>query len=226
MGDLLNRIKLGLLVNGDGVSDNFKNNSLFFYEKYQKSDDYVKNINIRDIQLGGFYFLTYQDTSNWMRFSPVFIVSYKKYNNSIILFAINLNFIPLEIRAGIFDKYLTDKDIDNNQLLKVDYNGVYEELRRWGFEYSLMEFNASQILLAHKIDLLLIDRFLYHQHPINTYDPKKLMQIWQKKIETRDRRHAEMSTLLMSDLFSINSEISDKFSVLKDHIKRFKNNII
>lgn len=222
MGELIERVKLALLVNGDGVADNFKNNSLYFYDKYQKSDDSVKNINIRDIQPGGFYFLHYKDDSNWMKYAPVFVVSYKKFNNMIVLFAVNFNFLPIEIRTGIFDKYITEKDIDNNNFLKVDYNGVYEELRRWGFEYALMEFNAVQIVYVHKISMDLIPRFLYHQHPRNIYDPKKLIGIWQAKLDGRDQRHKEMSAMLISDLYNINEEISDKYSLLKDHVKRLQ----
>lgn len=220
MAELLERVKLSLLVNGDGVVDNFKNNCLFFYDKYQKSDEFVKNININDIQGGGFYFFHYKDDSNWMKYSPVFVVSYKKFDNKIVIFAVNFNFIPIEIRTGIFDKYININDFEKNNFLKVDYNGVYEELRRWGFEYALMEFNASQIVYVHKIHLDLLPRFLYHQHPINKYDPKKLIEIWQAKLETRDLRHKEMSSMLISELYEINSEISEKYNIMKDHIKR------
>lgn len=223
MAELMEKIKLSLLVNGDGVVDNFRNNSLFFYEKYQKSDELVKNIPITDIQPGGFYFLHYRDDSNWMKYSPVFITSYKMFEGKIVLFGVNLNFIPIEIRAGIFDKYVTEKDFEKNSFLKVDYNGVYEELRRWGFEYSLMEFNAAQIVYVHKIHLDLLPRFLYHQHPINKYDPKKLIEIWQAKIGARDQRHLEMSAMMIDELYDINSEISEKYSVMKDHVKRLQN---
>ena len=51
MGSLQDRVDLDLLVNGDGLADNFKNNSLYFYNKYQKSDDVVTSINISDIQI-------------------------------------------------------------------------------------------------------------------------------------------------------------------------------
>ena len=37
MGELSERVKLSLLVNGNGIPDNFKNNSLYFYDKYQKT---------------------------------------------------------------------------------------------------------------------------------------------------------------------------------------------
>ena len=37
MGELLERIKASNLINGNGIVDNFKNNSLFFYKQYSKS---------------------------------------------------------------------------------------------------------------------------------------------------------------------------------------------
>ena len=41
MGVLLDKLNLSLLVNGNGVPDNFKNNSIYFYEKYQTSTEEV-----------------------------------------------------------------------------------------------------------------------------------------------------------------------------------------
>lgn len=64
MSELLERVKLNLLYNGNGIEDNFKKNCMFFYDKYQKSDKDVTSINISDIYPGGFYFLHYKDDSN------------------------------------------------------------------------------------------------------------------------------------------------------------------
>ena len=44
MGELVDRIGLRMLVDGDGLADNFKKNSLYFYDKYQKSYKSVKSI--------------------------------------------------------------------------------------------------------------------------------------------------------------------------------------
>ena len=106
MAELIERVKLSLLANGDGIPENFKNNSLFFYDKYQKSAKDVESVNITDIYPGGFYFFHYRDDSNWMKFSPVFVVDFKKFNDQIVLFALNFNFLPIEIRTMIFDKYI------------------------------------------------------------------------------------------------------------------------
>jgi hypothetical protein len=226
MGELVERVKLNLLVNGDGVVDNFKNNSLFFLEKWSKSDDSVKNISVKDIYPGGFYFLQYADSSNWMKFAPVFVTSFKKFDNKIVLLCVNFNFIPIEVRVMIFDKFITEKDFEKDNFLPVDYEGMYNELNRIGFAYALMEFNLSQVFICHKIRLDMLPRFLYSQHPKATYDPKKLIEIWEAKIETRDERHKEMMLATLSDFYDINNEISEKYDLLKGHISRIRSSII
>lgn len=225
MAELLERVKLNLLVNGNGVVDNFKKNSIYLVEKYAKSDESVKNVGVKNIFPGGFYFFQYADNSNWMRYSPVFVTSYKKFGNKIVIFAVNFNFIPMEVRVMLFDKFITEKDFEKNNFLKVDYSKMYDELNKLGFAYALMEFNAIQIITCHRIKLDLLPRFLYSQHPKATYDPKKLMQIWEAKIETRDERHKEMMLTTISDFYDINKDISDKYDVLTSHIARIRSSI-
>lgn len=221
-------VKVNVMTYGNDVVHTFKNNSLYFLELYNKSIDDFKTVSTKDIFPGGFYFFHYHDESNWMKYSPVFIAGYKKLSNKIIILAVNLNFIPLQVRVLLFDKFITQKDFEqdkNNTFLKVDYEGVYNELRKLGFEYALMEFDASRVELAHKVSLLLLPRFLYHQHPINKYDPDKLMSIWEAKIEKRERRHKEMTLAILSDFYDMNKEISEKYDVLKGHIQRIRRNI-
>lgn len=221
-------VKVNVKTYGNDVVDTFKNNSLYFLDLYNKSIDDFKTVSKKDVFPGGFYFLHYHDDSNWMKYSPVFIAGYKKLSNKIIILAVNLNFIPLQVRVLLFDKFITQKDFEmdkNDTFLKVDYEGVYNELRKLGFEYALMEFDASRIELAHKVSLLLLPRFLYHQHPINKYDPDKLMSIWEAKIENREQRHKEMTLAILSDFYDVNNEISEKYDVLKGHIQRIRRNM-
>ena len=56
MGELLERVKLSNLVNGNGVADAYKNNSLYFYQKYQRSDSEVQAIPLSKIEAGRFHF--------------------------------------------------------------------------------------------------------------------------------------------------------------------------
>lgn len=226
MGELLERTKLSLLVNGNGIVDNYKNNSLWFYEQYQKSSDEIKNINVKDLYPGGFYFIHYKDSSNWMKYAPIFVADFKKFSNKIIIFAVNFNFIPMELRVLIFDKFIKAEDFEKNNLLKVSFEGVYNELRSVGFEYALMEFDALNIEIIHRIHLEQLDRFFYHQHPKATYDPKKLISIWQAKIEKREDRHKEMMSSLVEEFYDLNFDINEKYTVLKKHIDRIRANQI
>jgi hypothetical protein len=225
MGELAERVKINLLVNGNGIPDNFKNNSLYFYNKYQESTKEVLGVSVTDIQPGGFYHLHYLDTSSWMQFSPVFVADYKKFSNKIVIFAINFNFIPIEVRTLLFDNYVSEQDFENDVLLKVDYKGVYDKLRDLGFEYAMVEYDASRVKLVHKIELDLLPRFLYSQHPKNVYDPKKLIQIWDAKIANRDERHKEMMMASIDEFFDINNDISEKYGVLRNHVARIRNNM-
>ena len=225
MGELNERVKLNLLVNGNGPVENFKNNSLFFYEKYSKSDKGVLSIPVGKMQIGGFYFLHYEDDSNWLRFAPIFTSDFKKFSNMIVVFGVNFNFIPLEIRVGLFDKFITEKDFEEDNLLAVDYKGMYDELRRLGFEYAINEFNMSQIKSVHKISMDMVPRFLYSQHPRNKYDPNALMGIWEAKIDERDERHKEIVSSIISDFYQIDNDISEKYVVLNDHINRLQKSL-
>lgn len=225
MSELLERVRLNNLVYGDGVADNFKNNSIFFYNKYSKSDNQVSSIGVGEIQIGRFYHLHYQDDSNWMKYSSVFTVDVKKFENLIILMAVNFNFIPVEVRISIFDKFMNSDTFENDRLLSVDFTGVYNELKRYGFEYAIVEYNIKQVKLVHKINMSVVPRFLYSAHPINKYDPRKLYEIWSAKISKRNERDAEMSKLLIDDFIKSSDEIAENYKMMKDHINRVKRSI-
>jgi hypothetical protein len=160
-----------------------------------------------------------------MKWSPVFVVDMKKFEDKIILFAVNLNFIPLKVRVMLFDPYMNENHFKDNTYLKVDYSAVYTKLSQFKFQYSLMEFNLSQVKFVHKIHMQMIPRFLYSQHPKNIYDPNKLMAIWKKKLETSDLRDKEMMQSSIDDFFDINNEISEKYDKLKGHIERLQKSI-
>lgn len=225
MGELLEKVKLSNLVYGNGIIENFKNNSLFFYESYSKSDKNILNIPRGKIQVGGFYFLHYKDDSNWMQYSPIFTIGFKKFSNMIVINAVNFNFIPIEIRVSMFDKYITKDDFENDNLLAVTYDGMYRELLKYGFEYAIVEYNLAQVEIVHKITLQMVPRFLYSQHPINKYDPKKLYEIWSAKISSREQRHQEMSSALIRDFYQASDDILENYNVLKKHILRIQKSI-
>jgi len=225
MGFLLEKTDLNRLVNADGLVEYFKKNSIEMVDYYSKSTKECLNISVRNIKPGGFYHLISQNKSNWMRNAPVFVADYKKVGTGIIILAVNMNLIPLQIRALLFDKFITEKDFDKDSFLKVNFNGMYNELKNIGFEYSLMEFDASKIILAHKISLSILPKFLISQHPTNTYDPKKLSEIWKSKIGKQTERDAEMQKSSLEEFYNIHFEIDSKYENLKKHIERIRKNL-
>lgn len=224
MGALRDIIDLNTSVYGD-LSTQYKTNTLFFYDKYKKSDDLVTNLPVGKMQLGGFYFLHYHDDSNWMKWSPIFTVDFRKFQDMIVIYGVNFNFIPLELRVAVFDQFINEKDFENDSLLAVRYQSVYDELLRIGFEYAIVEYNLKQVELVHKINMELVPRFLYSSHPRNKYDPNKLMEIWQSKIETKAERHKEVLKATAKDFFMATDELLDSYKELKAHMERVQKSL-
>jgi len=225
MGELLERVKLSNLVNGNGIADNYKNNSLYFYQKYRKSDKEVTAIALSKIQAGRFYFFHYMDDSNWMKWSPVYVITMKQFENIKLIFAVNFNFVPFEVRTAVFDEAMIEKNFEKDMPLKMNLDDVYKLLRRYSFEYSIREYNMEQIKLCHKIEMDSVPRFLYSGHPKNKYDARKLYGIWKAKILDKNKRDAEMSQLIMKDFIDMSEEVTNKYDVLKKHIESVQRSI-
>lgn len=223
MGHLAELVKLNLLVYGDDVVSAYANNTQHFFDKYRASDENVRNTRVGEIKPGLFYFFHYMDDSAWMRYAPVFVVDFKKFDGMVVLNCVNMNFLPLQTRVSLFDPFIREKDFDNkNFIIKSNYDNVYRELKKSRFEWSLMEFNAAQIVSAHRISMFSLPRFLYSGHPKAKYDPTKLLQIWKKKYAEQDKRDKEMMSASIDEFYDAQKEIGDKYSVLKGHIKRLR----
>ena len=225
MGELIERVNVNNASYGNSITQSFKENSLYFYNKYKQSDKLVKSISVGEMQLGGFYFLHYQDDSNWMKYSPIFTADFRKYEKLIIIYGVNFNFIPIEIRVVIFDKFITKRDFEKDSLLAVDFEGMYKTLIEYGFEYAIVEYNMEQVKLVHKISLTDVPKFLYSGHPINKYDPDKLYQIFKAKIKDKAARDQEMSQVLVKDFLVASDEINENYKLLKNHINRVSKSI-
>jgi len=224
MGILLEKVQ-EQVKKSRGTLEFFTQNSIYFTNKYTKSDKEVQSIPITGITSGRFYFFHYLDDSKWVSYSPVFSIDFKKFENLIIYRAINLNFIPLEERVSIFDEYILKEDMKNDRNLAVDYEEIYTKLRSYGFEYAIMEYNLAQLKFCHRINMDSVSRFLYSTHTINKYDEKKLRSIRETKMQTSDKRHREMSQATIKDFYNISEEIDENFEVLKKHIQRIQTSL-
>ena len=223
MGHLTDLVKLNVLVYGKDEADAYKNNCQFFFDKYRQSDEDVKNTRIGEIKPGFFYFFHYKDDSAWMMYSPVFVIDFKKLDNMIVLNCVNMNFLPLASRVQLFDPFILEKDFENKKfVLKAKYENVYRELKKYRFEWSIMEFNAAQIVGAHRISMSMLPRFIWSGHPKAKYDPGKLIQIWKKKYGEQQERDKEMMKASLDEFYDTKNEINQKYDILKGHIGRLQ----
>jgi hypothetical protein len=203
----------------------FKDNTTELYNQYQSPDgNLVKGIPVSNMIQGRFYFLMYFDESNWMQYSPIFFVDHKKFGDKIIGYGINMNFIPMEIRAGIFDKYLDDLE-DENQFVNINFESAYKILLKVGYEYALVEYNMEQVAKCFSVSLELLPKFLYSTFPSIKYDPDNLYKIWLKKLETKEERHQEIIAMQASDFYEATDEIKEQYTTLKGHLQRIQRNL-
>ena len=223
MGALKEQVKLDMSVFGGDPVSFFAENVQYMYDLYQESRPVCPAISKENLVTGGFYHLHYLDDSNWVRYSPVFIADHRRVGNMIVLIAVNMNFIPLELRVDIFDPFITEKDYEKGDvLLSVDFQGMYGRLLQFGFEYALMEYNVAQVKLAHRVTLPILTRFLWSALPVIIFDPRSLMQIWTKKLETKEQRHKEIVKATLGEFYDVEKDLSEKYDTLSGHIDRLQ----
>ena len=220
MGNLVDQIKLESKGN---IPQYYKDNTVMLYNKYKSPDELVKPIPVKKMSEGLFYFLMYQDESNWMQYSPIFFVDWKEFGDMIIGYGVNMNFIPLEHRAALFDNIIRDLD-NEDQVRGMSFEGMYKQLLRMGYEYALVEYDMRRIVQCYHISVKILPKFLYSSYPKNKYDPKKLYDIWAKKLAGREQRHQEIIKQLATDFYKTTEEIEMKYDELSDHMKRVQRN--
>lgn len=211
-----------------GIPNFFKENSLRFYNLYNKPDGkMVEPTNISSIYNGGLYFIYYLDDSNWMKYSMVLCADIRDQR---IMFGVNMNFLPLEIRLDLFDGLVMDLEDNNKQsngntpFNFVTFESVYKKLIRLGFEYALVEYDVSRIGRIYNIGYDQLPFWLYSQYPKNKYDPIKLYSIWEAKLKNRPERHKELIGKLVSDFYNVTDELIDNSTAMKGHFQRLKKN--
>jgi len=222
MGILIDAVNI---ESSNNIVQYFKDNTTELYNNYMNPDGkLIKVTPVSKMIHGRFYFMNYYDESNWMQYSPIFFVDHKEFDGKIIGYGINMNFIPLEIRTGIFDKYLDDLE-DENQFVNINFESAYKMLLKVGYEYALVEYNMEQVARSYSVSIELLPKFLYSTWPSIKYDPLNLYKIWMKKIETRDERHQEIIAMQASDFYEATDEIKEQYTSLKGHLQRIQRNL-
>lgn len=212
----------------NGVPTFFKENCMTYYNLYKSPDmDIVKPSPISNMYNGGIYFIYYKDESNWMKLSPILCADIR---DKRIIFGINLNFLPLEIRMDLFDGIVSNLEDNNNQsngmtpFHFLNFETAYKLLLRRGFEYAIVEYDMSRIVQVFEIKYENLPTWIYSQHPKNIYDPIKLYQIWSVKLKDRPERHKDLINKLVEDFYNVTDELIDNSTALKGHFKRLQRN--
>lgn len=225
MGELRKKINELTKV---GIPKFFKENCLSYYKLYKDPDnDIVSPISVSNMYNGGIYFIYYKDESNWMQLSPILCADIR---DKRIIFGINFNFLPLEIRMDLFDDMVIDLENNNKQgngmtpFNFMSFEMAYKKLLRRGFEYAIVEYDISRIVRVFEIKYDNLPTWIYSQHPKNIYDPNKLYSIWAAKLKNRPERHKDLISKLVEDFYNVTDELIDNSTALKGHFQRLKRN--
>lgn len=100
---------------------------------------------------GRFYIIQYNFNGNFI-WCPILALEYKVHNNNHILYAVNLEYLPVNIKIAIFDKIfkatsneiesnIGQKDISNEPAIKIlNFKNVYSILKSNKLEFAITAF--------------------------------------------------------------------------------------
>lgn len=217
MSKFIDNYNTSLTLHGDGLVDNYRNNTMFFYNQYMKSSNDILSIKMEQMHIGYFYFIHYRidDKKTFIQYSPILVVDFRKVNDLVIVFAINFNIIPLDMRHHIVDDLVDDNIINSNYRINITYELAYKILLKYGFEYAIVEYNPLDIVKVHKISTNILPRFICSGHPKVYYDHRKLYNIWKNALKTREKRYNENKNKLVSELEFVKNQMNSGYDKLK-----------
>lgn len=172
-------------------------------------------VNRSGIRLGRFYFIMYDlagKSTKLEKLVPCFTVDFRQYPTWNSLYVVNTNFLPYEFRNRLFDNMLRrydtrlyddfDKPKVADQLTyEFKYKDFYEELKRFGFEWSLRELVTSKIDKAYEIHTARYAEILnINSTKLTGIDEKAIEKIWKAKIRKQAIREQELLKELSGDI--------------------------
>jgi hypothetical protein len=205
--------------------------------KIKDRDSKFTKVSINDFKIGNFYFMSYDlkginKSSRLEQLVPMLLVDYNPVIDSKVLWVMNLNFIPLNIKEAFFTKFLTnfDKTLENNStkksvseessLIGINYDTMWNETIKFGIDYSLREIRVELIS-----DLYLVStdylHFLTTQNTqaLTGVDEKKLNEIWTTKLKTESLEDRIDEKNVKADYEKILKELQETFKFLDKKLK-------
>ncbi len=203
--------------------------------KLKSPDNKFQRTPLSDLKVGSFYFIKYDlsainKSSKMEQTVPMLLVDYKPMIDNRVLYIMNLNFVPLNLKEAFFTKFLDSNYstiLQNNEKKKtvreesplpnMDYEFMWSQLLKLGIEYSLREIRTELIKDIFKIstdDLHLLTTI--NTQMLTGLDEKKLIDIWIAKLkkESLETRVDEM--LKKADYEEILNDLKKTFKDLND----------
>jgi hypothetical protein len=189
------------------------------------------------MRVGSFYFMKYDlnsinKSSRLEQLVPFLFVDHNEVIDKKVLWIMNLNFIPLNIKEGFFSKFLDNFDntlkenslkktvLDEKPLPTINYENMWNETIKFGIDYSIREIRVELIQDLYAVstdDLYLLTT--QNTQVLTGVDEKKLTDIWITKLknETLGERIDEKN--VKADYEKIINELKETFKFLDKRLK-------
>ncbi len=210
-------------------------------EKLNKPDNFFVKTDLSKITVGKFYFMRYDanrinKSSKLEQIVPLFVVDYKPSIDKKVLWILNFNFLPLNLKEAFVSSFLSEYEsiIGKNStqmnwskevaLPNRDYQVVWSGLIKYGFEYSIREIRLDLIHDIYGVSMRDIHYLItQNTQTLTGVDEAKLTDIWVAKLkkENLTDRIIEFKTI-KTNYENIILDLAKKFKALNNHISQIK----
>jgi hypothetical protein len=184
---------------------------------YQLTKTGTARVSPNNFIKGKFYFITYDSkkinkSSRMEQMVPIVFVDYKENIDSRVLYILNLNFIPLNIKEAIFANYFQGS---NN----INYSSMYTFLLKYGAEYAIREIRVELLENIYSVsDEDAIYLITANTKALTGVDEKKLSDIWLTKLK-KDSLGERLDELKdKADYEKIIEELKETFKFLDKYL--------
>ncbi len=205
--------------------------------KVRNNDKKFMKVPLSNFKVGSFYFMSYDlsainKSSKMEQLVPFLLVDYNPAIDSKVLWIMNLNFIPLNIKEAFFTKFLDNfnNTLTNNSTKKsvaeelslptINYDKMWDELIKFGIDYSLREIRVELIQELYSIStdsLYLLTT--QNTQSLTGVDEKKLGEIWMTKLKNESLEERFDEKKAKADYEQIVKELQETFKYLDKKLK-------
>jgi hypothetical protein len=210
----------------------------WLFNKIRATDKKFVKVGLDKLKIGQFYFIRYDlkglnKSSRLEQFVPMMVVDYKPSIDKKVLWILNMNFLPINLKESFFSSFLDkqqtilDKNFEQKEWSKelplnnINYENVWRQLLSFGFEYSIREIRMDLINDIHAVSTDSL-HFLTTQNTqaLTGVDEGKLNEIWVTKLKKENLGdRVKDLTEIKSNYEKILTELADKFKALNERLK-------